>query len=160
MPHVDSSILVVIQLFRSVPSCPHRKDVFFVIQICNSLRDSWMSSQPWQNYSKILHSNRWKAVLVLSSLKTYNINFTLSALFVRRLLDCFRQCFQDWYLTNLWFLKIYLKLEQVSLTNPFCGSVNCISDTGSDQRFGTERVWLVRLSQKFVSISKSRCSPL
>ena len=30
VPHVDLSILIVIQLFRSVSSCPYRKDSLFV----------------------------------------------------------------------------------------------------------------------------------
>ena len=34
-----------------------------------------MSSQAWQKSSKCLQSSRWKAVLVLSSLKTDNIFF-------------------------------------------------------------------------------------
>ena len=36
---------------------------------------AWMSSQPWQRSSKTLHRKRCKTVLVLSSLKTYDIFF-------------------------------------------------------------------------------------
>ena len=38
MPNVDFLILVVIQLFSSVPSCPYRKDDLLLIQICKSRR--------------------------------------------------------------------------------------------------------------------------
>ena len=39
MPHVNFSILVI-QLFRSVSTCPNRKNGLLLIQICNSPRES------------------------------------------------------------------------------------------------------------------------
>ena len=62
---------------------------------------SWMSSQPWRKSSKSLHSNRWKAVLVLLALKTDNGIF----------FDCFSIfwtvsdiVFKADNLANLWFI--------------------------------------------------------
>ena len=46
-----------------------------------------MSLHRGQKSSKSLHSNRWKTVLVLSSLKTYNIFWTTTTLF-SRLISC------------------------------------------------------------------------
>ena len=57
----------------------------------------FMNELPWEKSSKTLHSNRWKAILVLSSLKTYTIFFecfvalVLSELFqtlFSRLISC------------------------------------------------------------------------
>ena len=57
------------------PSCstqslvvPTRRMVFLLTQICDSLRGWYLVNELT---AKILHSNRWKAVLVLSSLKDY-----------------------------------------------------------------------------------------
>ena len=72
MPHVD----FVIQLFCPVSSCPYRKGDLFVF---NSLRGLYLANEltTIAEVFKCLHSNRWKTVLVLSSLKTYNIFFDI-----------------------------------------------------------------------------------
>ena len=67
-PHADFSIFVVIQLFRSVSSCPYRKDGLFVytnLQQSEGLELTTMAKGD-------LHSNSWKAVLVLYHLNTYD----------------------------------------------------------------------------------------
>ena len=61
-------ILVTIQLFHSLSSCPYRKDGFFLIQICNSLRI-------WYLMNQFVTVCMEAAVLVLSSLKTYHDTF-------------------------------------------------------------------------------------
>ena len=72
----------------------------------------------------------------------------------------FRHCFQMFFqlMTSLIYLKEWRKQDSLR----FHGSADHILDmnTGSDRHYRTERVWLVRLSQQFLSISKSRCSPL
>ena len=45
MPHVDFSILVVIQLFNSVSRHPYREDGFLLIQICNRLRGLYLVNE-------------------------------------------------------------------------------------------------------------------
>ena len=51
---------------------------------------SWMSLQPWRKFSRTLHSNKWKPVLVLQKLtKTF-----LSDSLLRHILDYFRHCFR------------------------------------------------------------------
>ena len=118
-------------------------------------------------------------VLVLSSLKTYNIFFecfvgsTSSGPFqtmFSRLISC-------QLVPPTCDVFIFLKDRLVSQARPFpflqqrqpdpfhfCSSANhiLVMSTGSNRHCGTERVWLVRLSQQFISksISKSRCSPL
>ena len=88
VPHVDLSILIVIQLFRSVSSCPYRKDSLFVD---TNLQQGFVPQNELATLVKCLkslHSNRWKPsicflckLLVLSSLKTYDDIF--------RVLCCF-----------------------------------------------------------------------
>ena len=76
VPHVDFSICVVIQLFNSVSRHPYREYGILLIKSATAWGTCtlWMrmSLQVWWNSSKSLHSNRWKAVLVLSSLWTYD----------------------------------------------------------------------------------------
>ena len=132
---------------RSVSSCPYKKSFCWyksakVWKACTL----WMSLQPRPKSSKSLLSNRWKAVLVLSSLKTYNISFGYFIVSVSS--------------GPLWLFKISWKTVRlasqsfsISVTAPIVSNTS----TESDWRCGTERVWLVRLSQKFVRMSKSRC---
>ena len=74
-PNVGFSILVVIQLFRSVSSRPYRKDGLFVVQICNSLRGLYLVNKLVTMAEGNLHSNSWKAVLVLYCMKTDDKHF-------------------------------------------------------------------------------------
>ena len=74
-PYVSFSILVVIQLFRSVSSHPYRKDGLFVVQICNSLRGLYLVNKLVTMAEGNLHSNSWKAVLVLYCMKTDDTHF-------------------------------------------------------------------------------------
>ena len=72
--------------------------------------------------------------------------------------------FKGWYISCqlTTFFLIYWKDMLVLQDKPFPFSWQHLLDTtiGSDQRCGREKVWLVKLSQQFVSISKSRCSSL
>ena len=89
---------------------------------------SWMSLQLWWKSSMSLHRNRWKAVLVLSSLKT----FSLSASLLRRLLDRFRYCFQGQYLANLWLfifvweVSVSSKTLSVSMSVPIAYQIQVV----------------------------------
>ena len=62
-PHVDISILVVIQLFRSVSSCPYRKDVLFVdtnLQQSEGLVPcEWACNYGGREFAQ-QQSNRWR----------------------------------------------------------------------------------------------------
>ena len=155
MPRVNFLILVVIQLFCSVSSCSYRKDRLFAnanLRQSEDLVPSESACNPW----KSSHSNKSKAVLVLFSLKTYK--------------DIFFECFVASASSNsrpyqTWFSRaISCQLTTssndrvVAQSQPFPFSWQHQSDisNGSNQCCGTERIWHVRLSQLFVSVSKSR----
>ena len=98
--------------------------------------------------------------MVLCSAKTCNIFF-----------ECFVASASSGHCQTLFSRLIscrllplfYLSEGQVCFANRVCfhGSTDQISDTscGSDRCWGTESVWLVRLSQKFVNISKMQMQP-
>ena len=65
--------------------------------------------------------------------------------------------FKDDILPTCDFFDLSDKLDSQARPYPF-HSTGCILDTGSNWCCGKEKVWLVRLSQQFISISKSRCS--
>ena len=94
-----------------------------------------MSSQPWRKSSKSMHCNRWKAVLVLPSLKTYDDI---------RVLRCFGVfwtvsdiVFKTYILPTCDFLNLSCKPDSFHIR----GRADSISDTstGSDRHCGTER---------------------
>ena len=140
-------------------SCPYRKNGLFAdtyLQQSEGLVPRESVRNPW----KSLHSNRSKAVLVLSSLKTDIFLWVL-------------YCFGIFQIVSDMFSKAdnFANFNDIvewqgSCTSPtlsfLCHSADWVLDmsTGSDQLCGAEWIWLVRLSQQFVSISKSRCSPL
>ena len=66
MPHVNFSLLVVIQRFCSVSSSHYRKDGLFGDKICNS---SWLVNQ-LATIDKVRTATG--QMLVMSSLKTYH----------------------------------------------------------------------------------------
>ena len=147
----------MIQLSHLVSSCPSRNDGLFCdtnlqqsegVVPCESARNPW----------KTLHNNSSKAVLVLSSLKTYH-NIILSPLL---LLRCVLQTVSDMVSRPISCQLMTYRLVAWTNPFPFCSSTDQTLEmsTGSDRHCGAERICVVRLSQQFVSINKSRCSPL
>ena len=136
--------------FTFVTSDPTGRMVFFADANLQQLK-GLVPHEPTYNPWKSLHSNRSRAVLVLSSPKTYH--------------NIFFECFDIyWTILDIWFsrsisCKFMLYLYEL---NPFCfdGRDNQISDMSiwSDQHCLTERVCYLGLSLQFVSIS--RFSPL
>ena len=70
MPHVDFSILVVIQPFCSVSSCPG-KDGLLLMQICNSLRVLYLMNE-LATMVEVFAQKQREGCSGLSSLKTYD----------------------------------------------------------------------------------------
>ena len=151
-------ILVAIQLFHSLSSCPYRKDGLYSD---TNLQQSEDLVYLVNQFATVCTE---AAVLVLSSLKTYH--------------DTFFECFVTSVSSRPYQIKANnfptydFYDRQVSCTSPTL-SIQALSipqqhrsdigmSTGSNWHYGTERILLVRLSQQFVSKSKSksRCSPL
>ena len=131
MPNVDF-LLLVIQLFLSVPSCPYKKDGAFADTNLQQLEG---------------RASVWKLCWFchLWRLET----FSLSASLLQRLLDCIRHGFQHWYLANLW------KLHEHDLFR-FHGSADRVSDmsTGNNWYWGTDLACEIKPSHKFLGHHK------
>ena len=80
-----------------------------------------MAHESARNRWKSSHSNRSKAVLVLSLLKFYH-NIFWGASLLRRLLDHIRHSFQGRYLANDFFKR---QVSCASPTNPFLRQLQC-----------------------------------
>ena len=72
VPHVDFSILVVIQLFRSASSCLTERIVLLILQQSKGLVPCELACNHGKSPQSVCKA---KAFLVLSSLKTYMMTF-------------------------------------------------------------------------------------
>ena len=80
LPHGLGTRIAVIQLFRSVSSCPYSKDGCFFLYKSATVWGActlWMSSQSWCKSS----ISFWKAVMVLCSVKIYDFFFECFVVF-------------------------------------------------------------------------------
>ena len=91
---------------------------FLLIQICNGLRSLYVVDEPWRKSSKSLHSNRWKAVLVLSSLETCDDIF-LECFIASASSGQFQTSFSRLISCQLVSFFIYPKERLVSQVRPF-----------------------------------------
>ena len=114
--------------------------------ICNILRSLYLMNER-ATMAKGLHSNRWKAVLVLSSQENYNIRFDYIVAFA------FFGPFQTWFINTdiLQTCDIFSIWKASWSCRPDLFYSNCninhILMWVLDCQCGTERFWLVTLSQ-------------
>ena len=123
----------------------------FVIRVCKSLRSLYLVNQ-LQTMVEFFKEFAQQQIEGCSGIVSYE-DFTLNNSLLRCLLDRFWHRFQGRYLANIFNTSCMPDLLLVSIAVP-----NALSDTstGSNRCSETKGVWLVRLSQHFASITKSR----
>ena len=145
-PHVDFTILVI-QLFRSVSSCPYRKDGLFVDT--NLQQSEGLVPRKWAR-------NHGSSLFKALSQQQMNgcSGFSSSVSLLRSLLNCFRLCFQvfkaSWYLANLWQVSLTSQTLSISVLALIAYRIQTLEAICAGMEM--ERVWHVRLGMQ------SRCN--
>ena len=118
MPHVNFSVLLVTFQYLSLYWKDGRPFCWYKSATVWGTCKSWMSSQPLRKSSKSLHINRWKGVLVLSSLETCDDIF-LECFIASASSGQFQTSFSRLISCQLVSFLIYPKERLVSQVRPF-----------------------------------------
>jgi len=116
--HVDISILVLINLFRPVSSCPYRRDGIFVdtdLQQSEELVPREWDHNRGGSLQRVCTATD-RRLFWFYLLWRLTTTFSLSTLLLWQLLNCFRHCFQGWYLANLWLFWFVRQVRFASQT--------------------------------------------